>query len=254
MRNSRRGKRDSIRPETLWCSSRYKRGLRSLPRDGIFPAMRQAALVIALGSLVLGGLRLDEWARAEAQECRAHSRALFLTCSTAEVSWHPFRPSGSQANPGPGCADMQSRASTEADRQAAPEPWLFLRLTGPESKLHRFIRVHITGYTSCPTETNCMPHITASNTLTAPGTIALSRDLLRTFTPGAPFDFGDKILIPGVGIFEVWDTMNARWRKRADIWFEHKEDAREWGIREVFVTLVNDDAPTMAWCPRQSGP
>lgn len=140
-------------------------------------------------------------------------------------------------------------ASSDHDGQAA-ETWLFLRLTGPDSKLHRFIRVHATGYTSCPTETNCMPHITAANTLTAPGTIALSRDLLRTFTPDAPFDFGDKVLIPGVGVFEVWDTMNDRWRRRADIWFREKEDAREWGLREVFLTLVTDDAPTMAYCPR----
>ena len=35
-------------------------------------------------------------------------------------------------------------------------------------------------------ETDDTPFLTAMCTVTAPGVIALSRDLLRTFTPGAP--------------------------------------------------------------------
>ena len=93
------------------------------------------------------------------------------------------------------------------------------------------------------------PHITAQNTPTAPGTIALSRDLLRTFTAKAPFDFGDKVLIPGVGIFEVTDTMHPRWREKADIWFASIKQAKEWGCRTVFVTRVEDNAPTIAFSP-----
>ena len=83
----------------------------------------------------------------------------------------------------------------------------------------RFQSIEVTAYTSCRSETDSTPDLTASNTTPKPGTIALSRDLLRTFTPGAPFDFGDKLLIPGVGVFEAHDTMHPRWKGKADIWF-----------------------------------
>ena len=110
----------------------------------------------------------------------------------------------------------------------------------------RFQSIEVTAYTSCPSETDSSPARTASNTIPKPGTIALSRDLLRTFTPGAPFDFGDKLLIPGVGVFEAHDTMHPRWKGKADIWFTTQKKARAWGHRTVFVTEVGDNIPTRA--------
>ena len=52
--------------------------------------------------------------------------------------------------------------------------------------------------------------------------IALSRDLLRKFTPGAPFDYGDVVTItcgdPRIdGDYIVQDTMAKRMRKHVDI-------------------------------------
>jgi 3D (Asp-Asp-Asp) domain-containing protein len=115
---------------------------------------------------------------------------------------------------------------------------------GPGVQDHRFQRIEITAYCAGdPTEVAT----TASNTTAVPGTIALSRDLLQTFTPDAPFDFGDKVLIPGVGIFEVRDTMAPRWKERADLWFNTQGEARDWGCRTVFVTRVEDSAPTIAY-------
>jgi 3D (Asp-Asp-Asp) domain-containing protein len=110
----------------------------------------------------------------------------------------------------------------------------------------RFQSIDVTAYTSCRSETDSSPELTASNTAPKPGTIALSRDLLRTFTPGAPFDFGDKLLIPGVGVFEAHDTMHPRWKGKADIWFASQRKARAWGHRTVFVTEVGDNIPTRA--------
>jgi 3D (Asp-Asp-Asp) domain-containing protein len=110
----------------------------------------------------------------------------------------------------------------------------------------RFQSIEVTAYTSCRSETDSTPDLTASNTTPRPGTIALSRDLLRTFTPGAPFDFGDKLLIPGVGVFEAHDTMHPRWNGKADIWFTSQEKARAWGRRTVFVTEVGESIPTKA--------
>ena len=96
----------------------------------------------------------------------------------------------------------------------------------------------VTGYTSSVRETDSTPFITASMTRVRPGCLALSRDLLRTFTPEAPFDFGDWVVIPGVGIFIVEDTMNARWRNRADIWFNRRRDAVHWGRRQALIARL----------------
>ncbi len=89
--------------------------------------------------------------------------------------------------------------------------------------------VTITGYGSVEAQTDDTPHITAANTRTREGVIALSQDLLREFTPGAPFAFHDVVEIPGVGRFSVEDTMHPRWTHRADIWFPTREEAISWG-------------------------
>lgn len=98
------------------------------------------------------------------------------------------------------------------------------------------ITVTVTGYTSRPEETDDTPFVTAANTQTRPGVIALSRDLLRRYTPDAPFTFGDVIHISGVGDFVVEDSMNPRWKNRADIWFESLSQARAFGSRKLVVT------------------
>lgn len=98
------------------------------------------------------------------------------------------------------------------------------------------VTVTVTGYTSRPEETDDTPFITAANTQTRPGVIALSRDLLRRYTPDAPFTFGDVIHISGVGDFVVEDSMNSRWEKRADIWFEKLDHARAFGRRTLVIT------------------
>ena len=98
-----------------------------------------------------------------------------------------------------------------------------------------FHRVVVTGYSSEAEETDDSPFMTASMTTVRDGCIALSRDMLRTFTPGAPFDFGDYALIPGVGIFLVQDTMSPRWHGRADIWFADRGTAVSWGRRRVWL-------------------
>jgi 3D (Asp-Asp-Asp) domain-containing protein len=98
------------------------------------------------------------------------------------------------------------------------------------------VTLTVTGYTSRPEETDDSPTVTAANTQTRPGVIALSRDLLRRYTPDAPFAFGDVIHISGVGDFVVEDSMHSRWRQRADIWFESLDQARSFGRRTLVVT------------------
>ncbi|MFH1143921.1 MAG: hypothetical protein V1774_05195 [Candidatus Eisenbacteria bacterium] len=101
-----------------------------------------------------------------------------------------------------------------------------------------FHRVTVTGFSSSAHETDDTPFLTASMTTVKDGCLALSRDLLRTFTPGAPFDFGDHVLIPGVGVFLVQDTMHERWRERADIWFADSRAALHWGRRRAWIGLL----------------
>jgi 3D (Asp-Asp-Asp) domain-containing protein len=106
-----------------------------------------------------------------------------------------------------------------------------------------YVRVLATGYSSSVMETDTTPTITAANTLTRPGTLAVSRDLLREYTPGAPFAFGDRVHVHGVGEFRVEDAMNARWDNRIDIWFPSREDALWFGRREVVLSRTLGDRP-----------
>jgi 3D (Asp-Asp-Asp) domain-containing protein len=98
------------------------------------------------------------------------------------------------------------------------------------------VSVTVSAYTSRACETDATPFITAANTKTRPGVLAMSRDLLKRYTPGAPFDFGDIVHIAGLGDFVVEDSMNSRWQRRADIWFESVADARGFGRRNAVIT------------------
>jgi 3D (Asp-Asp-Asp) domain-containing protein len=103
-----------------------------------------------------------------------------------------------------------------------------------DGKVH--VRVVATGYSSSVIETDDTPFITATNTRTRNGVLALSRDLLRRFTPGAPFSFGDRVHISGLGYFVVEDVMNARWTQRVDVWFPSRGEAIHFGLRDVVLS------------------
>ncbi len=104
---------------------------------------------------------------------------------------------------------------------------------------YQFVWVSVSGYTSRQDQTDADPWTTASGTRPGTGTVALSRDLLRSFTPGAPFEFGDGLLIPGMGVYVVEDAMAPRWTQRADIWFADNQSAQCWGVRDAYVARVD---------------
>jgi 3D (Asp-Asp-Asp) domain-containing protein len=101
-------------------------------------------------------------------------------------------------------------------------------------------RIHatVTGYSSSVRETGSTLGVTAAGTPARHGVIALSQDLLREYTPGAPFTFHDRVEIPGVGSFSIEDTMHPRWTRRADIWFSSREEALRWGCRTRYLYRV----------------
>ncbi|MBM3320915.1 MAG: 3D domain-containing protein [Candidatus Eisenbacteria bacterium] len=103
------------------------------------------------------------------------------------------------------------------------------------------LEVVVTAYSPTECQTDSLPFVTATNTHPRPGVIALSRDLIRAFNPTAPFRFGDRVHLAGIGEFIVEDTMHERWNRRADIFFESTDDAIRWGKRRLAITLVEPE-------------
>jgi 3D (Asp-Asp-Asp) domain-containing protein len=237
-------------------------GLDHLPSD---PAPRVVAPVpgwyqrlaglLTIAGLVASVYTVDTWIRHRAEPSPwwdGTQTAAFDT--TAWSRWAAIDGAGSDPlagrNPAVRTASQNSRWSTLT--HSAPLP-IRKRPKVIRDQKHLFQLIQVTAYTSRTSETDTSPSVTATNTTPKSGTIALSRDLLRTFTSGAPFDFGDKLLIPGVGVFEAHDTMHPRWKAKADIWFASPQKARAWGRRTVYVTKVGEDVPTMAH-PASGGP
>jgi len=99
-----------------------------------------------------------------------------------------------------------------------------------------------TGYSSTPIETDNTPFITAANTRTRSGIVAMSRDMLQRYNPQAPFAFGDIVHISGIGDFVVEDSMNSRWRRRVDVWFPSRTAAFQFGRRRVILKSRHGDS------------
>jgi 3D (Asp-Asp-Asp) domain-containing protein len=93
------------------------------------------------------------------------------------------------------------------------------------------INVVMTGYSSCPAETDSTPFITASGKFVEDGIVANNL-----------FPFGTKIRIPelyGDKVFVVEDRMH--WRKgyyHVDIWFPEKEEALDFGSKRTYIEVL----------------
>ena len=109
-----------------------------------------------------------------------------------------------------------------------------------ELKSIRTTKVTLTAYSSTRDQCDATPHITASNTSVRRGVVAVSQDLIEELG----LHFGQRVLIPGHGIFEVQDKMNSRWRRRVDIWHGDKEAARLFGKKKgTLIWVVTEAAP-----------
>lgn len=98
--------------------------------------------------------------------------------------------------------------------------------------------VTITAYSSTEDQTDSTPHITASNAPVRVGIVAVSPDLRTRFG----ISFGQRVLLPGYGVFEVHDLMNPRWRSRVDIWESDREAARRFGYQKgVLIWATEED-------------
>ncbi|MDD3190563.1 MAG: hypothetical protein PHI66_02645 [Candidatus Pacebacteria bacterium] len=91
--------------------------------------------------------------------------------------------------------------------------------------------VTVTAYSSTVDQCDSSPFITASGTYVRDGIIATN--LLA---------FGTKVKFPSVygdKVFVVEDRMNARYSDRADIWFETREEAKQFGIKKLEMVVVS---------------
>lgn len=99
-------------------------------------------------------------------------------------------------------------------------------------KVEKRKKLKITAYTASRKE-NGRHSLTANNTKLRLGVIAVSRDLLRS-----GWNFGDKVYIENMGIFEIQDTMAARMRNTIDIFMHKSKDADEFGVQKLEVFLL----------------
>jgi 3D (Asp-Asp-Asp) domain-containing protein len=89
--------------------------------------------------------------------------------------------------------------------------------------------VTVTAYHHCPGSKG----ITSSGRRVKTGMIAVSRDLERNLN----LDYGDRLLLHGMGVFEFQDRMAPRWHKKADIYVDNQRKARRFGVKR-YVVLV----------------
>lgn len=93
-------------------------------------------------------------------------------------------------------------------------------------------KLKITAYTNSRKE-NGRYSLTANNKKLKKGYIAVSRDLLKN-----GWDFGKKVYIEELGVFEIQDTMHARMKNSLDIFMLDKNKAEEFGVKKLEVHLL----------------
>ncbi len=89
----------------------------------------------------------------------------------------------------------------------------------------RSVPVTLTAYSSTVKQCDETPYVTASSQSVRIGIIAVSDDLMREMG----LKFGQRVLIPGHGFFEVQDRMNPRWKRTVDIWVADRQAALLFG-------------------------
>jgi 3D (Asp-Asp-Asp) domain-containing protein len=111
----------------------------------------------------------------------------------------------------------------------------FLAIKNPPNKKQVVISrmwLFVTAYSSTPDQTDDTPFITASGTHVRDGVVAAN------FLP-----IGAKIRLPtmyGDKIFIVEDRMNSRYTYRVDIWMRTREEAKQFGLRNLPIEIIRE--------------
>lgn len=94
----------------------------------------------------------------------------------------------------------------------------------------KVIKVVLTAYSSTPDQTDSTPFTTASNTRVRDGIVAANF-----------LDFGTKVQIPslfGDKVFTVEDRMAKKHNDKIDIWFPERYLAKNFGVKEAEVLVL----------------
>jgi 3D (Asp-Asp-Asp) domain-containing protein len=97
-----------------------------------------------------------------------------------------------------------------------------------DRRIDTYIEVSITSYRPIKTQTDSSPNWTSIGEPAVMGNVAASQDLLADGT----LHYGDVVLITGLGVFRVNDTMNARHKRHLDILVYTKTQERCVGWRK----------------------
>ena len=90
------------------------------------------------------------------------------------------------------------------------------------------IKVTATAYHANEQECDKTPEVTANNTPSRVGLLAVSRDLLTD----VGLSMGQRVVLPNYGLFIVCDVMNKRYKRRVDILHANPEAANLFGVQE----------------------
>uniref|UniRef100_A0A6H1ZCQ6 3D domain-containing protein n=1 Tax=viral metagenome TaxID=1070528 RepID=A0A6H1ZCQ6_9ZZZZ len=99
---------------------------------------------------------------------------------------------------------------------------------------HKAKRIILTTYNSLYWQTDNTPYITASSTKTSFQTLALSRDLIRTYNEYAELEYGDTVRIY-IKDCLLEDTMNKRYGNCGDLWTDSYVEAIKFGRKEAYI-------------------
>jgi len=76
-------------------------------------------------------------------------------------------------------------------------------------------------------------HVAASGRRVRRGVVALSPDLEHALG----VEFGDRVVLEGMGTFIFEDRTATHWRRRADIFMESPKAARHFGVKATYVRV-----------------
>jgi 3D (Asp-Asp-Asp) domain-containing protein len=76
-------------------------------------------------------------------------------------------------------------------------------------------------------------NITASGQTVKEGMMAVSRDVERNLS----LQFGDRVLLHGLGVFDFQDRMASRWTLKADVFMQTDGKARRFGVKRHIVMV-----------------
>lgn len=95
----------------------------------------------------------------------------------------------------------------------------------------------VTSYRAIPSQTDSSPSYTSINHHVHPYGVAVSRDLLASQT----VCYGDAIVIPGLGVRIVNDTMHSRIKQSVDIFVETHKEEKKIGTRKLTITVLRSE-------------